>query len=110
VAVEEFLAPTPPLLRETIERLRAADETGHRIHDPGARQLAMGLAVGVTDANVVPLDVEPEQGEGGFRQSDWMRHGFLLDTDCGIVPRWRNPQEVEPIGAAQPLSHRRRSL
>ena len=71
---EPFLPPSPTFLREPKERFRPVSKGGHRVHQPGSGQFAVGFTVLSGDGHVRAGDVQPEQAQGGIGERDrWYR-------------------------------------
>jgi hypothetical protein len=68
--------PLESLLREAVNRVPAPDKAMSACYQPGALQLGVSVVVSVYVNLAVPLDVQPEQGQGSIRNSD-TPHGYL---------------------------------
>ncbi len=108
---QDLMPPLPPFGGEPEIRLRSAREGGHRVHDPGGGQLAVGLAVGVIDADSVLFDVQAQRGGRIGRERSGTSSGILPRAWCGANLDCPTPRAERPVGARrafrcpQPLQH-----
>ena len=59
------------------------------LHQPGPCEFSVRFAVGIIDANIILLDVEPQYGQGRFGQHD------RLHRDSRLAASYRAGERME---------------